>query len=62
MIRFEFIFTLAILLSLSSCGTTEGPPGAGGLPLLKGAIATAYTVRLPGSSPEEQAMLLTQAV
>ncbi|WP_157593605.1 cell wall-binding repeat 2 family protein [Pontibacter actiniarum] len=62
MIRLRYIFALAILAVLSSCGKTEGPPGAGSLPLQNEANFTAYTVRLPGRTPEEQAILLTQTV
>ncbi|MBU1823246.1 MAG: hypothetical protein KKG00_17330 [Bacteroidetes bacterium] len=54
--------SLVLFFFLTSCGTTEGPPGAGSLPLQNEANFTAYTVRLPGRSPEEQAILLTQAV
>ncbi|GAB3833847.1 cell wall-binding repeat-containing protein [Pontibacter rugosus] len=62
MIQLRYICTLAILVILSSCGSTEGPPGAGSLPLQNEANFTAYTVRLPGRTPEEQAILLTQTV
>ncbi|MCJ8163387.1 hypothetical protein MKJ04_00935 [Pontibacter sp. E15-1] len=62
MIRLFYTCSIALLLALTACGTTEGPPGAGNLPLQNEANFTAYTVRLPGSTPEEQAILLTQAV
>ncbi len=60
MIRYRIIF-IVVELMLSACGTTEGPP-VGGLPLQDQANFTANTVRLPGSTPEEQAILLTQTV
>ncbi|SDM55270.1 hypothetical protein SAMN05421823_11598 [Catalinimonas alkaloidigena] len=58
----SLLFLATSSLLFSACGTTQGPPGAGGHPLQQEALATAYTVRLPGHSPEEQAILLTQTV
>ena len=55
------IFIILISLTLLACGTTEGPP-VGGLPLQDAANFTANTVRLPGRTPEEQAIILTQTV
>nr|WKN38586.1 hypothetical protein K4G66_07710 [Tunicatimonas sp. TK19036] len=60
MIR-QSIFFIAIIFVIGACGTTEGPP-VGGLPLQDQAEFTPYTVRLPGKTPEEQAILLTQTV
>lgn len=56
------ICALFVGLLLISCGNTEGGPGGGSHPLQQEALATAYTVRLPGSNPEELAILLTQIV
>ncbi|WP_347160340.1 hypothetical protein [Pontibacter chitinilyticus] len=61
MIR-KHLYSIAFLFAAASCGTTEGPSGAGDMPLQHEANFTAYTVRLPGSNPEEQAILLTQTV
>ena len=55
------IFIILISLTVLACGTTEGPP-VGGLPLQDAANFTANTVRLPGRTPEEQAIILTQTV
>lgn len=56
------LLVASFLLIISACGSTEGGPGGGSHALQQQATATAYTVRLPGSNPEEQAILLTQAV
>jgi hypothetical protein len=56
------VFSVALILFAYSCGTTESGPGAGNHALQKEAIITAYTVRIPGHNPEEQAILLTQTV
>lgn len=56
------INSLALIFLLNACGKTDGGPGAGSHPLQKEALATAYTVRIPGHSPEETAILLTQTV
>ncbi|WP_159039953.1 hypothetical protein [Christiangramia fulva] len=58
----KYICSILIGSLLISCGNTEGGPGGGSHPLQQEATATAYTVRLPGSNPEEQAILLTQTV
>lgn len=55
------ILTVVLFIFLLACGTTEGPP-VGGLPLQDAANFTANTVRLPGRTPEEQAIILTQTV
>ncbi|MDT0691903.1 hypothetical protein RM549_19085 [Salegentibacter sp. F188] len=60
MIRYFYIIALGLLLT--ACGKTEGGPGGGSHPLQQEAVATAYTVRLPGRNPEEQAILLSQTV
>lgn len=53
---------ICAIFVLNACGSTEGGPGGGSHALQKQAVPTAYTVRLPGSSVEQQAILLTQAV
>ena len=58
----KYICSILLGSLLVSCGNTEGGPGGGSHPLQQEATATAYTVRLPGSNPEEQAILLTQTV
>lgn len=58
----QYIFALIFPVLFFGCGSTEGPPGGGSHPLQQEAFATAYTVRIPGHSPEEQAILLTQTV
>lgn len=58
----KYICSILLGSVLLSCGNTEGGPGGGSHPLQQEASATAYTVRLPGSNPEEQAILLTQTV
>lgn len=50
-----------LLLLLAGCGTTDGPPMED-VPLEEEGTITAYTTRLPGSNPEEQALILTQTV
>ena len=58
----KYICNILLGILIISCGNTEGGPGGGSHPLQQEATATAYTVRLPGSNPEEQAILLTQTV
>ncbi len=58
----RYLLFLAIVLAATSCGTTDGPAGAGSHPLQQEAVATAYTVRIPGRNAEEQAILLAQTV
>lgn len=58
--RYLIIIFLSALIT--SCGTTEGGPGGGSHPLQQEALATAYTVRIPGNDPEQTAILLTQTV
>ncbi len=53
---------IALLSIVTACGKTEGGPGGGSHALQKKSTATAYTVRIPGSNIEEQAILLTQIV
>ncbi|WP_299761256.1 hypothetical protein [uncultured Pontibacter sp.] len=60
--RRKILYILFITLFAYSCGKTEGGAGGGSHPLQQQALTTAYTVRIPGSSPEEQAILLTQTV
>lgn len=60
--RLDRLYILFISLFAYACGSTEGGPGGGSHPLQQQALATAYTVRIPGSSAEEQAILLTQTV
>jgi hypothetical protein len=55
------LFIISILLG-TGCGKTIGPPGAGSHALQEEAIFTANTTRIPGSSAEQQAILLTQTV
>lgn len=56
------LISFALLFLLVACGKTTGGPGGGSHALQKEALATAYTVRIPGHNPEEQAILLTQTV
>jgi hypothetical protein len=58
----RMIFILAIAVIITACGKTKGGAGAGSHALQTRANATAYTVRIPGSNIEEQAILLTQVV
>ena len=58
----KYICNILLGILMISCGNTEGGTGGGSHPLQQEATATAYTVRLPGSNPEEQAILLTQTV
>ncbi|MEX2336806.1 MAG: hypothetical protein WD555_06010 [Fulvivirga sp.] len=58
----QILFIISTSMIAYSCGTTEGGAGGGSHPLQEEALATAYTVRIPGHSPEEQAILLTQTV
>lgn len=53
---------MALFLITASCGKTEGGAGGGSHALQKEAISTAFTSRIPGHNPEEQAILLTQIV
>lgn len=57
-------FFLAIFgsLLLASCGKSEGPPAKAALPLQEEANFTPFTVRLPGSDPESQAIIFSQTV
>ncbi|NJY61960.1 hypothetical protein HC174_04205 [Salinimicrobium sp. CDJ15-81-2] len=58
----KYICNILLGILMISCGNTEGGAGGGSHPLQQEATATAYTVRIPGSNPEEQAILLTQTV
>jgi hypothetical protein len=58
----HIIYLAVISFFVVACGKTEGGPGGGYHDLQKDAVATAYTVRIPGRSVEEQAILLTQVV
>lgn len=58
----KYIIFLIIPFALYACGKTKSGPGASSHSLQKEALATAYTVRIPGHNPEEQAILLTQTV
>jgi len=58
----RFLCYIALLSIVIACGKTEGGPGGGSHALQEKATATAFTVRIPGSNIEEQAILLTQIV
>lgn len=55
-------YAILVTLLLAACGNTEGPAVEGLGAMAEDAIATAHTTRLPGSDPESQAIMLTQAV
>ena len=58
-ILFTFIFL--ILFTVNCSRTTEGPPVT--TPSMQSsAVVTPYTIRLPGSDPEEIAIVITQTV
>lgn len=61
-LKTKLILLISGLFFLNSCGKSEGPSARADLALQKEATVTAYTTRLPGSDPETQALLLTQAV
>lgn len=57
---FNFLCCLVVVF-VTGCGNTEGP-SVKIPPKQHEAIATPYTLRLPGSSPEEIALMLAQTV
>lgn len=58
----KYLMLPVFIVCFYSCGTTESGPGAESHALQKEALTTAYTSRIPGHNPEEQAILLTQIV
>lgn len=61
-VRFRIFTVFSFFLIFVSCGKSEGPPAKDNLPLQKEANFTPYTVRLPGSDPETQSLLVTQTI
>ena len=56
------LMSLIILVLMSGCGSTEGPPVEGLAAMQAKAIPTAHTTRLPADNPVDQAIAITQTV
>lgn len=56
------ILLILTALSLAACGSGAGDPVGAPGPMTNEAVATAHTTRLPGATPEEVAISVTQTV